>query len=462
MTNILAYQAKKIPDITPPELPIGTPSIEGTTNSKAEIDFASAFVNFELPANPASLPEQEITPAQHKHGTPNLEIFTPVTDTDPRLVEDINNHANNGSHENDTLIPHQGGTLPVPIQPTPPGLELTFASVDNIEAENANLIKTTGSIEIDNVDLASLVSNVKIEKTNLVDAENDVRIKNVVPVDETSDRPKTKSAGLESNDFKFKNEALLIKNITSNVQPQISAAPLLLPTGHHRQSLGHESTARNNIGIKKITAEHINSPLPIVPDMPEIKTALPPPADLETHFTLLPPTTGSEKPALPPNTPLPPQVIVTQISSALSEQINSKFSSGGDKAQDKLKPIVVQLSPAELGRVQIRFSFDGNERVVANIVAENPDTGAILKQKSDMLFAGLKFGGFENIDINFEKSSSFDLSGYGSERRSSQNHQAAKAEFGHQPNHEEESLLPSTQPIRYQVLANSDQLDISL
>ncbi|MCF6220323.1 MAG: flagellar hook-length control protein FliK [Robiginitomaculum sp.] len=98
------------------------------------------------------------------------------------------------------------------------------------------------------------------------------------------------------------------------------------------------------------------------------------------------------------------QTIISQISVPLLAGVSAEMATLKNQPGNTPKDIIVQLSPAELGRVQIRFSFDTGERVVANIVADNPETMVVLRQKSDMLFAQLKLGGFDNIDLNFEAS----------------------------------------------------------
>ncbi|MCF6274154.1 MAG: flagellar hook-length control protein FliK [Robiginitomaculum sp.] len=98
------------------------------------------------------------------------------------------------------------------------------------------------------------------------------------------------------------------------------------------------------------------------------------------------------------------QTVISQISVPLLAGVTAELATHKTQPGNAPKDIIVQLSPAELGRVQIRFSFDMGERVVANIVADNPETMMVLRQKSDMLFSQLKLGGFDNIDLNFEAS----------------------------------------------------------
>ncbi|PHS37760.1 MAG: hypothetical protein COA91_09365 [Robiginitomaculum sp.] len=115
--------------------------------------------------------------------------------------------------------------------------------------------------------------------------------------------------------------------------------------------------------------------------------------------------------------------VLSQIGQALV-QITHQTLSLTDKPGSSINPILVQLSPAELGRVQIQFSFDSNERITANIIAESTETGVLLKQKSDMLLSFLKQGGFNNIDLNFETKTESNFSNFGSNGSKNQNTQA--------------------------------------
>lgn len=118
------------------------------------------------------------------------------------------------------------------------------------------------------------------------------------------------------------------------------------------------------------------------------------------------------------------QAIITQLGDAVALQTGKAISgsilestagtatpiqtalgqtkSGQTKSGQPPGPISVQLSPAELGRVHIQFSFDAADKIIAHIIAENAETGALLKRNSDLLTTHLKLGGFDNIDLNFE------------------------------------------------------------
>ncbi len=110
---------------------------------------------------------------------------------------------------------------------------------------------------------------------------------------------------------------------------------------------------------------------------------------------------------------------LSQVGQALAQIL-----AGSDKpGNNNLNPILVQLSPAELGRVQIQFSFDSHERITASIVAESAETGVLLKQKSDMLLGFLKQGGFNNIDLNFEARNENNFSNFSSNGGKNQNTQ---------------------------------------
>ncbi len=105
------------------------------------------------------------------------------------------------------------------------------------------------------------------------------------------------------------------------------------------------------------------------------------------------------------------QSIIVQVENAIDEQAKNI------KQNTLPKPISIQLSPAELGRVIIRFHFDINEKIIANIISETSDANLHLRQKSDVLITQLRQAGFDNIDLDFATQPDGFLSadGFGSE-----------------------------------------------
>ena len=83
---------------------------------------------------------------------------------------------------------------------------------------------------------------------------------------------------------------------------------------------------------------------------------------------------------------------------------------------DKSGDIVVRLDPAELGRININFTFDKGNTVHAHVIAETSSTAAILRERADVLNLQLKQAGFENINLSFDTASdSSNKSGFGSQ-----------------------------------------------
>ncbi len=160
------------------------------------------------------------------------------------------------------------------------------------------------------------------------------------------------------------------------------------------------------------------------------------------------------------------QLIITQIGEVLVGQIANKTSAIGDNTGNALKPILVQLSPAELGRVQIQFSFDANERIKANIIAESVETGLLLKQKSELLFSHLKLGGFNNIDLSFEAKNENNFSSFGSGASKNQNAKIEQHATENYPEdeaqneHQKTALKPHT--AHTNMHKTTDRLDITL
>ena len=72
------------------------------------------------------------------------------------------------------------------------------------------------------------------------------------------------------------------------------------------------------------------------------------------------------------------------------------------KRTEKTGDIVVRLDPAELGKVNITFTFEKAGSVTAHVVADITSTTAILRDRADMLHAQLKQSGFENINLSFD------------------------------------------------------------
>ncbi|PHR57715.1 MAG: hypothetical protein COA43_11940 [Robiginitomaculum sp.] len=83
---------------------------------------------------------------------------------------------------------------------------------------------------------------------------------------------------------------------------------------------------------------------------------------------------------------------------AVQQVGNALLQTGIEKNSD----IVIRLDPAELGRVNISFTFDKTNGVTANIIAETSSTAAILRERADVLVTQLKQSGFDNVNLNFD------------------------------------------------------------
>ncbi len=75
-----------------------------------------------------------------------------------------------------------------------------------------------------------------------------------------------------------------------------------------------------------------------------------------------------------------------------AEQVSSQISTAGKDGVDRIK---VQLSPAELGRVEIKLEISSDGRVLAAISADNQESLDLLKQDSRQLEQALKDAGFD-------------------------------------------------------------------
>lgn len=101
-------------------------------------------------------------------------------------------------------------------------------------------------------------------------------------------------------------------------------------------------------------------------------------------------TPASSAKTLAPTPPLTSHVAVQQIGDALVRQ------------SEKSGDIVIRLDPAELGKVNITFTFDKAGGVNAHVVADTASTAAILRDRADVLATQLKQSGFENVNLSFD------------------------------------------------------------
>lgn len=161
------------------------------------------------------------------------------------------------------------------------------------------------------------------------------------------------------------------------------------------------------------------------------------------------------------------QSVVMQVREPMVEQLGVAREALQDKTVNKPKDIVVQLSPAELGRVQIRFSFDTGERIGAQIFAENPETLAVLRQKSGLLSTQLKLGGFDSVDLSFDASGQKNFTGQNSGAEFSKSYngqahpniwQAAEADIEKKP--QPLGMDDEAYPMRARIGFQSAQIDI--
>ncbi len=127
---------------------------------------------------------------------------------------------------------------------------------------------------------------------------------------------------------------------------------------------------------------------------------------LETASTAASPSGTGKSLGAPP--PVTSHIAVQQVGEAILRQT------------DKTGDIVIRLDPAELGKVNITFTFDKAGTVNAHVVADTASTTAVLRDRSDILSAHLKQSGFENVNLSFDTNNS------------DQNHKGFGSQFSNQ------------------------------
>lgn len=155
----------------------------------------------------------------------------------------------------------------------------------------------------------------------------------------------------------------------------------------------------------------------------------------------------------------PPPQITTHVA---VQQVGNAIIQRGDKGGD----IVLRLDPAELGRVEISFTFDKTKGVTANVVAETASTAAVLRERADILSAQLKQSGFENINLSFDtREDGQPGKGFGAQfsdqHRTDQNAQQ-QTKFFDIIGHEEQGAATSAVNTPAVHVSNSDAIDIKL
>ncbi|PHR91178.1 MAG: hypothetical protein COA69_11690 [Robiginitomaculum sp.] len=166
-------------------------------------------------------------------------------------------------------------------------------------------------------------------------------------------------------------------------------------------------------------------------------------------------STLASKTATTPAPQIATHVAVQQVGNAIIQR--------GDKGGD----IVLRLDPAELGRVEISFTFDKTNGVTANVVAETAQTAAILRERSDILSAQLKQSGFDNINLSFDtREDSQSGKGFGAQfsdqQRTDKNAQQQQTKFFDVIAQEEQGTATSIVNTPTVHVSGSDAIDIKL
>lgn len=92
------------------------------------------------------------------------------------------------------------------------------------------------------------------------------------------------------------------------------------------------------------------------------------------------------------------------MQAAIQRLANNKNTTAGEQS------IVIQLDPPSMGRVRVTLNFGQDKTVNAKIIAEKPETLALLQKESTMLERGLQNAG---LSLSDDAGMSFDLSQQG-------------------------------------------------
>ncbi len=112
------------------------------------------------------------------------------------------------------------------------------------------------------------------------------------------------------------------------------------------------------------------------------------------------------------------------------------------KRTEKTGDIVVRLDPAELGKVNITFTFEKAGSVTAHVVADTVSTTAILRDRADMLLVQLKQSGFDDVNLSFDT------------QNNDQNEKGFGAQFSH---HDKSGRDQNTRPKIFDIAAVETQ-----
>lgn len=171
-------------------------------------------------------------------------------------------------------------------------------------------------------------------------------------------------------------------------------------------------------------------------------------------------TDKTVKPAL--SNAISEQVANAIKSSTLASKISAQIAGQTSGTSD----IIVRLDPADLGRVNISFTFESANSVTAQIVTDNAATLSVLRERSELLTAQLRQNGFENVTLNFDSANSgsgFEQNQdsnfaeeFGQDDRTSQQQRSTIFEANQEDDLKEEI------PAKLQTLSANDTVDIKL
>ena len=170
-------------------------------------------------------------------------------------------------------------------------------------------------------------------------------------------------------------------------------APLVKPAGNlaSQQSGG----ATNGIAAtdqQTATASSLKD-LPAMPEVTARGNDLPaPPANMNASQTSTPAAFGSELKLVTDVTPQTETAAARNAPNAAASQVAVQINRAVQDGQDKF---VVNLKPATLGKVSVTLEVGHDNRVVAVIAAERPDTLELLQRDSRALELALKDAGLK-------------------------------------------------------------------
>lgn len=135
------------------------------------------------------------------------------------------------------------------------------------------------------------------------------------------------------------------------------------------------------------------------------------------------------------------------------------------RQSEKSGDIVIRLDPAELGKVNITFTFDKAGGVNAHVVADTASTAAVLRDRADILATQLKQSGFENINLSFDTNSNEQNNkGFGTQfsNNAQSEHNTNRAKFFDIMEQDVQNPLLQTEKAQHRPTVEDGALDLKL